>query len=105
VTRLGVLARPSFDGSRGQNRFDVTVELEQPTTQLRPEMTARADIVVASRGGVLLAPTMAITDDRGTLVARVVGRFGCDVGRRRDRVRLVSRDAGCRARPCRCRAL
>jgi multidrug efflux pump subunit AcrA (membrane-fusion protein) len=78
VTRVGVLARAAPDRSADDKRFEVVVELERSVPDLRPEMTARADIVTASRSNVLLAPVTAVFDDGGATVAHVVGRFGVE---------------------------
>ena len=45
------------------------------TAELRPEMTARVDIVVAERRDVLLVPVNAIFERADHLVANVVTRW------------------------------
>ena len=45
---------------------------------LRPEMTARADIVVGTRTGVLLVPVNAVFQQRDVTVCHVVRPFGIE---------------------------
>src|SRR5262245_32629306 len=78
VARVGSLARASVDRPFEEKRFDVLVQLDPTPADLRPEMTARADIVVSSRTGVLLAPINAIFDRQGTFVAHVSGPHGIE---------------------------
>ena len=49
VARVGTLASSSIDRPLDDKRFDLIVELDPTTAELRPEMTARADIVVGTR--------------------------------------------------------
>ena len=78
VTRVGALARASADRPFDEKRFDLVVELDPTDSDLRPEMTARADIVVGTRTDVLLAPVNAVFDQQGTMVCHVVGRLGIE---------------------------
>jgi RND family efflux transporter MFP subunit len=78
VTRVGTLARASADRPFDDKRFDLIVELDAATAELRPEMTARADILVGTRSEVLLAPVNAIFEQQGKYVAHVVSRFGVE---------------------------
>jgi HlyD family secretion protein len=81
VTRVGTLARVSADRSFEDKRFDLIVELDSSDADLRPEMTARVDILVGERSGVLLVPLNAIFEREGLPVAHVVRRFGTDTRR------------------------
>jgi RND family efflux transporter MFP subunit len=78
VTRVGTLARTSGEGGAEDKRFDVSVEVDQPGQDLRPEMTARVDILSGSKTGVLLIPVTAVFDNGGTSIAYVVGRRGLE---------------------------
>jgi len=78
VARVGTLARASADRPFDEKRFDLIVELDAPDADLRPEMTARADILIGTRAGVLLAPINAVFDDKGAMVAHVRGRAGLE---------------------------
>jgi HlyD family secretion protein len=81
VTRVGTLARASADRPFEDKRFDLVVELEPTQAELRPEMTARADIVVGTRTDVLLVPVNAVFEQQGAAVCHVVGRFGIETRR------------------------
>ena len=76
VARVGTLARSSVDRPYEDKRFDLIIELGGTTVDLRPEMSARADIVVGTRSDVLLLPINAIFEQRGQLVAHVIGATG-----------------------------
>jgi len=76
VTRVGTLARASADRPFDDKRFDVILEVAPSAIDLRPEMTARADIVVGTRADVLLVPVNAVFEERGVMVAHVVNRMG-----------------------------
>jgi HlyD family secretion protein len=78
VTRIGTLARSSADRPFDDKRFDLIVELDATTVELRPEMTARADILVGTRSDVLLVPVNAVFEQQGKYVAHVVSRFGVE---------------------------
>ena len=78
VTRVGTLARPAPDRPFDDKRFDVQIELESVSPDLRPEMSARADITVTHRPAALLAPVTAIFDTGRGLVAYVPVRGGYD---------------------------
>ncbi len=54
------------------------VELDATTAELRPEMTARADILVGTRANVLLVPVNAIFEHRGQFVAHAVRPSGIE---------------------------
>ena len=75
VATVGALASTTFDQRLEGKRFDVTVELDASNAELRPEMTARVDILVGERRDVLRVPINAVFDDDGlTLVNVLRGR-------------------------------
>ena len=78
VTRVGTLARPAGDRPFEDKRFDLIVELDSTPEDLRPEMSARADIVVGTRSDVLLLPINAVFEQRGGFVAYVVRPSGVE---------------------------
>jgi HlyD family secretion protein len=78
VTRIGTLARSSADRPFEDKRFDLIVDLDPVPAELRPEMTARADILVGTRADVLLVPVNAIFEEQGRYVAHVLSRFGVE---------------------------
>jgi len=91
VIRVGTLASSSIDRPLDEKRFDLVVELDPTEAELRPEMTARADIVTGNRDGVLLVPVNAVFDQQGTYVAHVAGLSGIEtrpveLGESNDRV-------------------
>jgi multidrug resistance efflux pump len=90
VIRIGTLARTSVDRPFDDKRFDLVIELDASPSELRPEMTARAEIVVANRKDVLLVPVNAVFGRPGAFVAYVPGRSGperrpVDLGESSDR--------------------
>jgi multidrug efflux pump subunit AcrA (membrane-fusion protein) len=78
VTRVGTLARSSVDRPFDEKRFDLIVELDESNAELRPEMTARADIALGDRPGVLLVPVNAVFERQGVLVCHVLGASGLE---------------------------
>jgi HlyD family secretion protein len=54
------------------------VELDSTPEDLRPEMSARADIVVGTRSDALLLPINAVFEERGAFVAHVVRPSGIE---------------------------
>lgn len=96
VSRVGTLASASATRPFDEKRFDLIIELDATSVELRPEMTARADIVVGTRKDVLLIPVTSVFERQGSFVAYVVGRRGTeprpiDVGESNDRmVEVVS---------------
>ncbi len=78
VTRVGTLARASADRPFEDKRFDLIVELDPTGADLRPEMTARADIVVGTRTDVLLVPVNAVFEQQGAMVCHVVRPLGIE---------------------------
>jgi RND family efflux transporter MFP subunit len=77
VTQIGTLAR-SDDRPADDKRFDVTVELDHTADELRPEMTARVDVVTARRADALLVPVNAVFDRDGQSVSLVVTDGGVE---------------------------
>lgn len=71
VTRVGTLARPAPDRPFDDKRFDVEIELQSVSPELRPEMSARADIIVAQKPDALLAPVTAVFDTGADLIVYV----------------------------------
>ena len=76
VGRVGTLASSSINRPFDDKRFDVVIDLDATKAELRPEMTARADIEVGTRKNVLLAPITAVFDRQGMFVVYVVGPSG-----------------------------
>lgn len=71
VARVGTLASSSIGRPLDDRRFDLVIELDTSDERLRPEMTARADIDIATATEALLVPVTAIDDDGGRFVVRV----------------------------------
>lgn len=65
VSRIGTLASVSVERPSDDKRFDLVIDLEPAQAGLRPEMTARADILIAQRDEVLLVPVTAVTEVGG----------------------------------------
>lgn len=78
VGRVGTLASASAYRPLEDKRFDLIVELDLSPDQLRPEMTARADIVVGSRKNVLLLPVTAVFERQGRSIVYIVGAAAID---------------------------
>jgi HlyD family secretion protein len=78
VARIGTLARVSAERPFEGRRFDFVVEVDPVQADLRPEMTARVDVVVSEKKDVLLVPVNAVFDRQGVLVCHVRGTFGID---------------------------
>jgi RND family efflux transporter MFP subunit len=75
VARVGTLARSSSERPWEEKRFDVLVELDPSRAELRPEMSARLEILVGERQGVLLLPINAVFERQGLMLAHVVHPF------------------------------
>jgi len=71
VARLGALAHAAPDRPPEDKRFDLSVELDPSSADLRPEMSGRAEIVVGTRRDVLLMPINAVFEQQGGYVAHV----------------------------------
>jgi multidrug efflux pump subunit AcrA (membrane-fusion protein) len=78
VTRVGTLARSSADRPFDEKRFDLIVELNPTDADVKPEMTARVDILLGDRPGVLLVPVNAVFEHQGLPVCHVVGPSGLE---------------------------
>jgi len=81
VVRVGTLARPGPDRAFDDKRFDLHVELNTVSPELRPEMSARADITVAHRAEAVLAPVTSIFGTGQGLVAYVSRPGGVETRR------------------------
>ncbi len=77
VTSVGTLARTSDDASRDK-RFEILIALDPTAVDLRPDMTARIEILVGELHDALLLPVTAVFDRQGGSVCRVVGIFGME---------------------------
>jgi multidrug resistance efflux pump len=78
VSRVGTLARASADRPFEEKRFDLIVDVDSTPAELRPEMSARVDILAGERRNVLLLPINAVFEKEGVLVAYVVKTFGIE---------------------------
>ena len=78
VIRIGALARGSADRFVDDKRFDLVVELAPADVPLRPEMTARVDILLDERRGAVLVPVSAVFTKDGVAVCHVVGTRGVE---------------------------
>ena len=72
VRAVGALARTPFDSGLDGKRFDVTVELDPSAEDLRPEMTARVDILVEERPDVVRVPINAVFEREGLSTVNVL---------------------------------
>ena len=72
VRAVGALARTPFDAGLDGKRFDVTVELDPTAEDLRPEMTARVDILVEERPDVVRLPINAVFEREGLSTVNVL---------------------------------
>jgi len=75
VTRVGTVARTSLDRPMEDKRFDLVVELDGADPQLKPEMTARVDINLGERRGVLLIPAASVFEEQGVPAVHVARAF------------------------------
>lgn len=78
VTRVGTLAHSSADRPTDDKRFDLIVDLDNSSPDLRPEMTARVDVWLGERRDVLLVPVNAVFERRSGNVVHVSNRFGIE---------------------------
>jgi len=78
VSRVGTLAHTSAERPLDDKRFDLIVELDNSSPDLRPEMTARVDVLLGERRDVLLIPVNAVFEQRGVNVSHVAGRLGME---------------------------
>lgn len=78
VSRVGTLAHTSAERPLDDKRFDLIVDLDSSSPDLRPEMTARVDVWLGERRDVLLIPVNAVFERRGVNVSHVASRLGVD---------------------------
>ncbi len=78
VSRVGTLARSTSPQPFEGKRFDMIVEVDPTEAELRPEMTARVEVLVGEREDVLLVPVNAVFERNGELVCHVLGSFGAE---------------------------
>ncbi len=91
VTRVGTLATTSATRPFDDKRFDLVITLDPTSAELRPEMSVRTDVIVGSRGDVLMVPVTAVFNNQGTRVVYVVGATSTeprrvDLGQSNDRM-------------------
>lgn len=91
VTRVGTLATTSATRPFDDKRFDLVITLDPTSAELRPEMSVRSDVIVGSRGDVLMVPVTAVFNNQGTRVVYVVGATSTeprrvDLGQSNDRM-------------------
>ena len=72
VATVGTLARTTFDRELDGKRFDVTVELDSMDAGLRPEMTARVDILVGDWQDIVQVPVNAVFENDGMTLVNVL---------------------------------
>lgn len=78
VVRVGTLASSSADRPMDDKRFDLVIALDPTAVELRPEMTAMADIRIGVRHDALMVPVNAVFEQDGTFVAHVSTRGGVE---------------------------
>jgi multidrug resistance efflux pump len=76
VVRVGTMARSSAERPFEDKRFDLIVALDPAEVDLKPEMTARVDILVEEMRNVLLVPVNAVFERQGTTVCQVLRTLG-----------------------------
>ena len=81
VASIGTLAREPGRVTGDSKRFDLLVELAPSGVELRPEMTARVDILIAERHDALLLPINAVFEAEGATVAIRLGPLGAEARR------------------------
>ncbi|MEQ1871294.1 MAG: efflux RND transporter periplasmic adaptor subunit [Vicinamibacterales bacterium] len=72
VVRVGTLASSSVYRGLDDRRFDLAIDVDPTTADLRPDMTVRADVNVGARTDVLLVPVNAVFEQHGVFVAHVL---------------------------------
>jgi biotin carboxyl carrier protein len=78
VSRVGTVARSSFDRPFEDKRFDLIVDLDPTDADIRPEMTARVDVLIGELEDRLLLPVNAVFEREGVSVVHVVGLLGVE---------------------------
>jgi HlyD family secretion protein len=81
VGRVGTLARAAFDRPFEDKRFDLVIDVDPTQADLRPEMTARVDVLLGELADRLLLPVNAVFDHEGVMVAHVVHLWGLETRR------------------------
>jgi RND family efflux transporter MFP subunit len=72
VARVGTLASSSVLRPLDDKRFDLVIDIDPTSADLRPEMTARADITVARVADSLLVPVTAVVEGQGGFAVQVL---------------------------------
>jgi HlyD family secretion protein len=72
VARVGALAGSAGDRPIDEKRFDLIVAMDATAVEVRPEMTARVDVIIAELPDALLVPINAVFDRDGAPVVHVV---------------------------------
>jgi HlyD family secretion protein len=81
VGRVGTVARAAFDRPFEDKRFDLVIDVDPAQADLRPEMTARVDVLLGELHDRLLVPVNAVFDHDGIVVAHVVRLWGVETRR------------------------
>jgi HlyD family secretion protein len=81
VRRIGTLASAAADRPLDDKRFDLVIELDPTVADLRPEMTARADITIGRLQDALLVPVTGVFREQGELVVHVTAGNGVETRR------------------------
>jgi HlyD family secretion protein len=81
VARVGTMAQSSADRPFEDKRFDLVVDVDSSKADLRPEMTARVDVLLGELKDRLWLPVNAVFEEDGILVAHVRGLWRNDVRR------------------------
>lgn len=76
VARVGTLATSASNNGLDDKRFELVIELTASPADLRPEMTARADIVVGARENALRVPVAAVFQRQGAFVVYLANGSG-----------------------------
>ena len=78
VLSIGALASELAERRFEEKRFDLVVRVDVGEADLRPEMTARINILIEECDDVLLVPVNAVFSRAGATVSHVVRRNGVD---------------------------
>lgn len=81
VELVGTLARSPIDRPYDDKRYEVRVAVPASPLALRPDMTARVEIRIATRKAATLLPITAVFERDGHRVAHVVRPVGVDTRR------------------------
>ncbi len=77
------------DKTEGTVKFKVKIALDDPSPDLRPSMTAKADILTATHENALVVPIQAVVKRRLDAKGREIRGKGPAAGKRRDVVYVV----------------